>query len=252
VTPRSASEDSDETGIIVAGLGEDGHAYVFDDVTCTESPDGWGRRAVRAYHVNGADVLVAEVNNGGDMVGHVIRTIDPNVNFKAVRATKGKVRRAEPVAALYEQGRVHHVGVFGALEAQMRMMTPAADLIDSPDRADALVWVLTELMVNVQRPVLYPEYRESLHVIDIQPPAPMTRYMAILPTEAGSHAILWVGVDKWSDVYVYRELSIEGDYTLAEYAEAIAAMEGAIFDIRHAGTTSEGAIIRPGGERTDV
>jgi len=244
----TAGEDSDETGIIVAGVGIDGHGYVFEDVTCKESPDGWGRRAVQAYHANSADLLVAEVNNGGDMVGHVIRTIDPNVNFKAVRATKGKVRRAEPVAALYEQGRVHHVGVFGALEDQMRMMTPAADLIDSPDRADALVWVLTELMVNVQRPVLYPEYRESLHVVDSLP-VPMTRYMAILPTESGSHAMLWVGVDRWSDVYVYRELDVEGDYTLAECAEAIAAMEGAAFDIRHAGTTSEGAIVRPGVER---
>jgi hypothetical protein len=114
--------DSDETGIVAAGvafIGGIAHGYVLDDLTLKASPAAWARRAVAAYHAREADRIVAEVNNGGDLVEHTIRTVDPNVPVTAVRASRGKATRAEPIAALYEQGRVHHVGVFPKLEDQM-------------------------------------------------------------------------------------------------------------------------------------
>jgi predicted phage terminase large subunit-like protein len=152
IDPASTSgEDSDETGIIIAGKAADGHAYVVEDQTCRLSPDGWARRAVSAYHRHGADRIVAEVNNGGDMVERVIRTVDRNIAYRAVRASRGKTVRAEPVAALYEQGRVHHVGLFAALEDQMCSFTPD-QYEGSPDRVDALVWCLTELMLGQRVP----------------------------------------------------------------------------------------------------
>lgn len=139
----TSGEESDETGIIVAGHGQDGEFYVMDDLTCRLSPDGWARRVVSAYDEYGAERVVAEVNNGGDFVEHVIRTIKPRISYRAVRATRGKFVRAEPIAALYEQGRVHHVGAFGRLEDQMCSFVP--DSNKSPDHLDALVWALTEL-----------------------------------------------------------------------------------------------------------
>lgn len=141
----TAGAESSETGIIVAGLGTDWHGYVLDDRTVRASPDGWGRRAVDAYHEWGADRVVAEVNQGGDMVEHVIRTVDATVSYKAVRASRGKQTRAEPISALYEQGRVHHVGYFAHLEDQMCSWEPG---LESPDRMDALVWAITELMLD--------------------------------------------------------------------------------------------------------
>lgn len=144
----TSGEDSDETGIIVAGLGRDKHAYVLQDLTCKETPDGWARAAVQAYHNHKADRIVAEVNQGGDLVERVVRTVDPAVSYKSVRASRGKVVRAEPIAALYEQGKVHHVGAFHQLEDQMCTFTP--DTKTSPDRVDALVWAMTELMVETR------------------------------------------------------------------------------------------------------
>jgi predicted phage terminase large subunit-like protein len=154
----TSGESADETGIVVAGLGDDGMAYVLDDLTCKDTPDGWARRAVTAYRIHKADRIVAEVNNGGDLVEATIRMVDRRASFTAVRATRGKAVRAEPVAALYEQGRVHHVGMFPAMEDQMCAFTTDVDrksLGYSPDRVDALVWALTELMVDPQsRPPL--------------------------------------------------------------------------------------------------
>ena len=139
----TSGEDSDETGIIVAGEGRDGHGYVLADLTMRGTPDACMRAAVRAYHDHQADCVVAEVNNGGDFVASLLRTVDPMVPYRAVRATRGKRTRAEPVSALYEQQRIHHVGVFPDLEDQMVSWTP--DGLDSPDRVDALVWAVTEL-----------------------------------------------------------------------------------------------------------
>jgi len=138
----TSGEDSDETGIVVAGR-SDTQGFVLADVTCRLSPDGWARRAVDAYHQHGADRIVAEANQGGDMVRTVLRTVDPSVPVKLVHATRGKRVRAEPVAALYEQGRVFHAAVFAELEDQLVTWTP--DSPTSPDRLDALVWALTDL-----------------------------------------------------------------------------------------------------------
>ena len=147
----TSGPDANETGIIIAGRGRDEHAYVIDDLSCRLSPDGWARRAVSAYHSHRASRIVAEANNGGDLVQSVLRTVDHAVPYRAVRASRGKVIRAEPVAALYEQGRVHHVGLFAALEDQMCAFAP--DQYDgSPDRVDALVWCLTELMLERREP----------------------------------------------------------------------------------------------------
>ena len=145
------SDDGDSIGIVVAGKGVDGRGYVLADRTCKLSPDGWGRRAVAAYHEFGADRIVAERNFGGAMVQHVIRTIDPKASYKEVTASRGKVMRAEPIAALYEQGKVSHVGGLEALEDQCCLIGPNGFIGEgSPDRADALVWALTELMLGSQ------------------------------------------------------------------------------------------------------
>jgi phage terminase large subunit-like protein len=150
---RGQEDGGDEVGIVVAGLGSDGLGYVLADRTCKLSPDGWGRAAVNAYREFKADRIVAERNFGGAMVEHVIRTVDPRVSYREVTASRGKVQRAEPVAALYEQNRVRHVGLFAELEDQMAAMTGAGYSGDgSPDRADALVWALTELMGEVETP----------------------------------------------------------------------------------------------------
>ena len=129
----------------MAGLGSDEHGYVLDDRSLRDSPAKWAKAAVTAYHLYGADRIVAEVNNGGEMVEHTIKTVDQGMPYKALHASRGKATRAEPVAALYEQGRVHHVGTFATLEDQLCQWT-AGD--KSPDRLDALVWALTELMLG--------------------------------------------------------------------------------------------------------
>lgn len=152
VDPSGADENSesaDEIGIVVAGLGFDGRGYVLADYTCSMSPAGWGRRAVEAYHEFKADRIVAERNFGGAMVKFVISTADKNAAYKEVTASRGKAVRAEPIAALYEQGRVSHVGELKELEDQMVSMTASGYVGDnSPDRLDAMVWALTELMVD--------------------------------------------------------------------------------------------------------
>ena len=140
----TSKEDSDLTGIVAAGLGVDGHGYVLEDASLIATPDAWARRAVKAYHDHKADRIIAETNNGGDLVEVIIRTVDRGVSYKKVTATRGKMIRAEPIAALYEQGRVHHVGAFEALEDQMCGFDPLTS-DKSPDRMDALVWAFTEL-----------------------------------------------------------------------------------------------------------
>jgi len=143
----TAGEDSDETGIIVAGLTRSHHVIIIDDLTCKESPLGWAKIAIAAFKARNADRIVGEVNNGGDLVAANIYGVDPNVPFRAVRASRGKYVRAEPVAALYEQGRVHHAGNFSELEDQMCGFVPGTKE-KSPDRMDALVWAVTELLID--------------------------------------------------------------------------------------------------------
>jgi len=139
----TSGEESDETGIIVAGITAQGKYYILDDRSCRLSPDAWGKVAIEAFHDWKADRIIAETNNGGDMVGILMKTIDPTITVKKVNATRGKRVRAEPISALYEQNRVHHVGTFPQLEDQMVSWTPNDS--KSPDRMDALVWAITEL-----------------------------------------------------------------------------------------------------------
>ncbi|SHN86914.1 DNA-packaging protein [Bradyrhizobium erythrophlei] len=149
----SNNENSDETGIIVAGRADDGHAYVIADYSGKFSPDSWAREAIKAYHRHHADRVIAEVNNGGALVEATVRMVDPNVSYKAVHASRGKAVRAEPIAALYEQRRVHHVGTFPMLEDRMSAFTSDFDRGRagySPDHVDALVWALSELMVQAE------------------------------------------------------------------------------------------------------
>lgn len=141
----TATDASDEHGIIVAAL-EGQRGLVLEDASLSGSPHEWAKRAVSLYRSWNADCIVIEVNQGGDMVAHTLRTIDPNVKIKEVRASRGKHVRAEPIAALYEQGRVAHVGSFPELESQMTQMTTSGyEGEGSPDRVDALVWAMTEL-----------------------------------------------------------------------------------------------------------
>jgi len=150
--PASGRAGANACGIVCAGLGGDGKAYVLDDATMQRaSPAAWAKRAIALYHSRQADRLIAEVNQGGDMVEAVIREIDPAVSFKAVHASRGKRLRAEPVAALYEQNRVVHVGVFPELEDELVSFDQKAVRPASPDRADALVWALSELMLVRRR-----------------------------------------------------------------------------------------------------
>jgi phage terminase large subunit-like protein len=145
-------ERADSVGIVVAGKGRDGLGYILADRTCDLSPAGWGRIAVDAYHEFKADRIVAERNYGGAMVEHVIRTVDARVPYKEVTASRGKVVRAEPVAALYEQKRVRHVRGLTELEDQMVNMASEGYLgSGSPDRLDAMVWAMTELMTGADR-----------------------------------------------------------------------------------------------------
>jgi phage terminase large subunit-like protein len=153
VDPSGTSGDSEggnnEVGIVVVGKGVDGHGYVLADYTCDLSPEGWGRQVINAYKRHDADRVVAEVNYGGAMVEAVLRSIDRKVSFRSVTASRGKIVRAEPIAALYEQGKVHHVGGLAQLEDQLCAFTSNGYVGEgSPDRGDALVWALTEVMLT--------------------------------------------------------------------------------------------------------
>lgn len=140
------TETSDETGIIVTGVDDDNHFYVLEDKSGKMSPDNWGKTAIDCYHRYNADRIVAETNNGGDLVERLLLNIDSSIAYTPVTASRGKLVRAEPISALYEQNRVHHVGYFGELEDQMCSYVPKSK--NSPDRLDALVWGLTELSLT--------------------------------------------------------------------------------------------------------
>ena|ERR1043165_1721526 len=144
LTSRSSS---DETGIIVCALGVDGCGYVLEDLSCRLSPEGWARRIVNAYHAFECDRIVAEINNGGELVETVLRTIEKDISYKGVHASRGKRVRAEPLVSWYEQGKIFHVKPFPELEDQMCNYNPLT-YDASPDRMDALVWAFTELLLS--------------------------------------------------------------------------------------------------------
>jgi len=148
----TANANSDETGIIVTAIGEDERYYVLEDKTGKYSPDEWGRVAIELFYRYNANMIVAEVNNGGDLVERLLRSIERNIPYKSVHATRGKMVRAEPISALYEQGKVYHLGTFPKLEEQMCSFT-GDNRGASPDRLDALVWGLTELSISNGKPI---------------------------------------------------------------------------------------------------
>lgn len=159
----SSGEDADEHGIVVAGADADRIGYVLADASRTGSPLEWARRTIAMYDEHEADGVVVEVNQGGEMVAQTLRSVRPGLRIIEVRATRGKHVRAEPIAALYEQGRVRHVGAFPALEDQMVLMTSDGYAGErSPDRCDALVWALTELFPAMTRRVVVDDHAKRL------------------------------------------------------------------------------------------
>jgi len=151
VDPKASAEAESETGIIVMGLGADGHGYVIADYSIDGTPEQWAQRVAMAYEEHQADRVVVEINQGGDMVTSVLRATGVRLPIQTVRASRGKYTRAEPIAAMYEQARIHHAGHFPALEDQLCSWVPGDA---SPDRLDALVWCATALMLTnqAQRP----------------------------------------------------------------------------------------------------
>ncbi len=150
--------DNDAIGIVVCGLGTDGNAYVMDDCTVKAGPATWGRIATSAFDRHAADVVVGEINYGGAMVNAVIQAARPRTNFKQVTASRGKSVRAEPFSALYEQGKIRHIGYFRELEEELEGFSTYGYTGDkSPNRADALIWALTELFPGILRTNAAPE-----------------------------------------------------------------------------------------------
>lgn len=221
----SSNEDSNETGIICAGIGTDGHAYVLDDQSAIRKPggkDGWAAEAIALFTARKADRIVAEVNNGGEMVEHTLRVVSPNVPYRAIHASRGKAIRAEPISALYEQGVVHHVGAFPRLEDQLCAFTPDFDTQAagySPDRLDALVWALTELMVHDGTPVIATGDRDIVcDPIDIPPDWPRVYALSIAQDRV---SVVWGAHSKQEDtVYIYAEYAATRN-DLAVHAAAI-------------------------------
>jgi phage terminase large subunit-like protein len=179
----SSRPDSDETGIVTAGVGkcrckggEEEHGFVLADDSGRYSPEGWARAAVNAYERHKADRIVAEKNFGGDMVEQTLRSVDRNVSFEAVTASRGKAVRAEPIAALYELAKIHHIGSHARLEDQMCEWSPMTDSY-SPDRVDALVWALTSLDLGA-RP--YVSIFDAIHSDSDAPDSPLAAEIAAM------------------------------------------------------------------------
>jgi len=171
----SSNEGSDETGIVVAGIDESDRGYVLADLSGKFAPLEWARIAIDAYRLHAADRIVAEVNNGGQMVEAVLRQVDHNVAYTAVHASRGKIARAEPVSALYEQRRIFHVGAFLELEEQMASFTTAFDARAagfSPDRVDALVWAFSDLLITqMESEGIFRLYEQRYHELKTGIPA---------------------------------------------------------------------------------
>lgn len=157
----SANAESDMTGIVVAGMDINGVCYVLEDATERLSPEGWATKAVNLFHKYHADRLVYERNQGGDLVKYTLKTVDETIPLKAVHASRGKFARAEPVAALYERGKVKHLRGLDDLETQMTTWEPLGS-IGSPDRLDAMVWAITELALKgIAKPELNLAYSDA-------------------------------------------------------------------------------------------
>ncbi len=143
----TSNVNSAETGIIIAGISEDGNAYIIDDLSCSGSPLQWAQVVENAYNQHEADYITAEVNNGGDLIISTLHTVNSSLPIRPVRASRDKYTRAQPVAALFEKGKVKLSGTFPTLEDQMCEWVPG---LTSPDRLDAMVWAISSLMINPQ------------------------------------------------------------------------------------------------------
>jgi len=187
VDPSGASSaqdtGSDEIGIIVAGKGDDDHAYILADRSLRDAPAVWGRAVIAARDEFDADLIIAEENFGGEMVRFVIRAADPNANVRVISASRGKVLRAEPVSSLYEQGLVHHVGRFATLEDQLCAFTTQGYRGEgSPDHADALVFAVTELMLKENAAILEFYRRQAQGRFPaVSPAAPARKFIIAAP-----------------------------------------------------------------------
>jgi len=216
--PVSADGESALCGIVVAGLGVDGRGYVLADYSGRMLPAQWGKKVVEAYDDWHADRIVAEGNQGGEMVRHTIQTVRPAAPVTIVQAHHGKQARAEPVAALYEQGKVDHVGSFPELEDQMVTWEPLSGL-PSPDRLDALVWAMTELAIGGGPHVYGADVQDMLEPgRDI--PSRLLRCAAI-DIEAGEVAMVWAAIDRTSGVMHVTDAVLTARSDLAVHAEAI-------------------------------
>nr|QSE37339.1 MAG: terminase large subunit [Caudoviricetes sp.] len=157
----SSNSESDMTGIVVAGIDINGVCYILQDATDRYTPEGWAAKAIELYHLYGADRIVAERNQGGEMVRYTFKTVDETIPIKLVHASRGKFARAEPVSALYERNRVKHLKGLDALEDQMVQWCPLGS-VGSPDRLDAMVWAVTELALKgIARPELNLAYSDA-------------------------------------------------------------------------------------------
>jgi hypothetical protein len=213
---------SDAVGIVVAGLGVDGLGYILADLTCQLPPAKWGKVVVDAYNNWKADRVVAEGNFGGEMVRFVIQTADPIVPVELVTASRGKVVRAEPVSSLYDMGRVRHAGRFAELEDQMMGFSTAGYAGEkSPDRADAMVWALTDLMVSGNS-MVFDTASQDIVIEPMNVPGLWRRVVAV-SMDRKRFVAVWGAYDKMNDVvYLYEEISVSrGDPIV--HAEAIKA-----------------------------
>jgi len=251
----STAEGANETGIICAGLGADGHGYVLEDRSGTMKPggpDGWGSQAIALFRARRADRIVAEVNNGGDMVEATLRVIAPHVPYKAVHASRGKAIRAEPVSALYEQGLIHHVGAFPRLEDQLCAFTADHDGA-SPDRLDALVWALSELMLPEGAPVIATSERDFT-CEPIALPASWPRAFALV-IGRDRVAVVWGALNTQDDtLYLYADYAAPRA-DLAVHAAAIrdrARWVPGLFAPRAGRSAEEGAAILARLEELDL
>ncbi|MEQ8394996.1 phage terminase large subunit [Thalassobaculum sp.] len=203
-----AEEDSDENGIIVAGLGNDGHAYVLEDASIIGTPAQWASRAIEMYDKWGADLIVAEINQGGQMVRHTLDSVRTGLPISLVRAKRGKHLRAEPIAALYDTPahRVHHVGTFEKVENQMCLMTAAGyEGTGSPDRLDALVYAITELVPPMGQGDIYQMPLADFTVKPQEIPGFWPRAFA-MHVDGERCWVLWCAIDRGIDcMYVYTE-----------------------------------------------
>lgn len=218
----ASNEDTtaDEIGIIVVALGDDGHAYVLDDLSVLDSPAGWGKVIANAYRDYKADAVVAERNFGGEMVRFVIQSANPNIPVRVVTASRGKAVRAEPISALYDQGRVHHAGKFDRLEDQLCALTTGGYRGDgSPDRADALIWALTELALS-EEVRIFDSAEDDFIVAPIDIPRHWRRVFALEVTH-NRVACLWGALEQGTDtVYLCSEY-VARRQDLAVHAAAI-------------------------------